>query len=240
LGILRHGAIYNTPAHGGPIDGGPIRAPNLCIHPPGGAEKKTGKDTRSFRQLPPWRETLSILNSANSLYLCYLSKPAADRAVYRAIHRGALRKLVELGVGTGGRALRMIDTAAARSPLADVQYTGLDLFEARSTADGPGMSLKTAYRTLYATRARIRLVPGDPWDELVRTANSLGKIDLLLISAGLEMPDARAWWFVLRLLHEQTRICIEERSPDGTAIMRWKTPAEIQQLASAGANRRAA
>ncbi len=134
----------------------------------------------------------------------------------------------------------MIDAAAAQSPRCNIQYTGLDLFEARCDADGPGMSLKAAYRTLRATGARIRLVPGDPLGELARVANSLGKIDLLIFSACLDASSLRAWWFVPRLMHEHTRVCVEERSADGTTKMQWKTRAEIDQLASAGVHRRAA
>jgi hypothetical protein len=192
------------------------------------------------RQSSPGRETLSILNSANSFYLCYLSKPAADRTIYRAIQGGSQRKIVELGVGTGCRALRMIDAAASQASRSEIQYTGLDPFEARSDSDGPGLSLKAAYRTFRATGARIQLVPGDPLAQLVHIANSLGKIDLLIFSAGLDMSFQRAWWFVPRLLHEQTRVCVEQRSADGVTRIQWKTPAEIEQLASAAAIRRAA
>jgi hypothetical protein len=134
----------------------------------------------------------------------------------------------------------MIELAAAKTPRNEIQYTGMDLFEARSDVDGPGVPLKTAYQTLRATGARVRLLPGDPLGELVRVANALGTIDLLIVSAGLDTSRMRAWWFVPRLLHDRTQVCLEERSADGVATMHWKTRAEIDQLASAGAHRRAA
>jgi hypothetical protein len=183
---------------------------------------------------------LSILNSANSLYLCYLSKPAADRAIYRAIRHGSLRKFVELGVGNGARARQMIEMAATRVPRGDIQYAGLDPFEARGDPGGTGLSLKRAYRMLYPTGARLRLVPGDPLDELARVANSLGKVDLLVFSGGVDTSNLRTWWFVPRLLHERTQVCIERRSADGATRIEWKTRAEIDELAAAGAKRRAA
>jgi len=184
--------------------------------------------------------TLSIFKTAKSLYLCYFSKPAAYRAIYRAIRRGDACKIVELGIGTGSRALRMIEVALSHVPREDVQYTGIDLFEARTNADGPGMSLKAAHQKLRETDAKIRLVPGDPLGSLVRIANSLGKIDLLIFSAGLDMSYSRAWWFIPRLLHERTRVCVEERSDDGQSTLQWKSHAEINQLATAASIRRAA
>ncbi len=183
---------------------------------------------------------MAVLSSANTFYLCYLSRPVGDRAIYRAIRAGSLRKLVELGVGTASRGLRMIDVAAVQAPRCEVQYIGLDLFETRGEADGPGLSLKTAYQKLRATGARVRLVPGDPLDGLARVANSLGTVDLLIFSAGLDRSCSRAWWFVPRLLHERTQVGVEQPAADGTTRMFWKTRAEIEQLASAAAKRRAA
>ena len=45
------------------------------------------------------------------LYLAYLSRPVGDRAIYRTIRRRNVRKILEIGIGTAGRALRMIDLA---------------------------------------------------------------------------------------------------------------------------------
>jgi len=183
---------------------------------------------------------LSILKTAKLLYLHLLSKPPGDRMIYRAIRRTSARKIVELGVGTGLRALRMIEVAGCRVPLGEIQYTGMDLFEARSTADGPGMTLKAAHRLLRVTGAKIQLVPGDPLASMVRVANLLGKIDLLIVSADLEGSCPRAWWFVPRLLHERTEVYVEEPSADGEPHLRLMPRAEIDRLAAAGAVRRAA
>jgi hypothetical protein len=184
--------------------------------------------------------TLSVLKTAKLIYLRYLSKPPGNRIIYRAIRRAGATKIVEIGVGTGLRAVRMIEVAACRLPVGEVQYTGMDPFEARSTADGPGMTLKAAYRLLRATGAKIQLVPGDPLASLARAANSLGKIDLLVVSAGLEGSCPRAWWFVPRLLHERTAVYVEEPSAEGQPRLRLMPKAEIDRLAAAGAVRRAA
>jgi hypothetical protein len=106
--------------------------------------------------------TLSILKTAKLLYLHYLSKPPGDRTIYRAIRRAGARKIVEIDVGTGLRAVRMIEVAACRLPPGEVQYTGMDLFEARSTADGPGMTLKAAHRLLRRQGRRFSSYPATP------------------------------------------------------------------------------
>ena len=183
---------------------------------------------------------MSILTAAKSLYLRYLSKPAADRSVYRAIRRGQVRKIVELGVGAGVRTLRMLDVAGTDAGGDEIHYTGLDLFEARSPADGPGMTLKTAHKTLRGVGVRVQLVPGEPAGSLTRVANSLGKIDLLLISTGIDMSSFRAWWFVPRMLHERTLVYVEMSSEGEGTTWRLMPRAEIDELAAAASVRRAA
>ena len=192
-------------------------------------------------QMPPGRVTLSIFSYLQLAYFVHFSKPRPDRLIYRAIRRHKMRKIVELGVGTGRRALRMIDVAKLASPSEDICYVGLDLFEGRSESDGPGLSLKAAYQLLRGVGARVQLVPGNPSESLARTANSLGKIDLLIVPAGLESPSSsRAWLFVPRMLHERSLVCVEQAADDGQKALRIKPAAEIEQLAAVHARRRAA
>jgi hypothetical protein len=54
------------------------------------------------------------------------------------------------------------------------------------------------------------------------------------------MSYPKAWWFVPRLLHERSCVCVEERSSDGQAVVHWKPHAEIGHLAAMAASRRAA
>ena len=183
---------------------------------------------------------LSILNTAKIFYLCHLSNPASDRAIYRLLQQGGVRKIAELGIGTGTRALQMVEVAATRVPRHEIRYTGLDLFEARSQTDGPGMSLKAAHRSLRATGATIQLTPGDPLGALARIANTLGKVDLLIFSACMPMNQPESWWFVPRLLHDQTKICIEQRVANGQTTLRWTSPDEVHRFAATANRRRAA
>jgi hypothetical protein len=135
----------------------------------------------------------------------------------------------------------MIEIARQSAPDAEIQYVGMDLFEARPQSDGPALSLKAAHQTLRGTGAKVQLVPGNPSDGLARMANSLGKVDLLIVPAELDSPsNARAWFFVPRMLHEQSLVFVEGVSADGQRQLRPKSRQEIAQLASAGQPRRAA
>ena len=129
---------------------------------------------------------MPILSRIRLFYSCHLSKPQSNRPIYRAIRRLHARKIVELGIASGQRALRMIEVAKLASPGEETHYVGVDPFEGRSEADSPGLTLKAAHQLLRRDGVRVQLVPGDLADSLVRIANSLGKVDLLIVPAALE------------------------------------------------------
>ncbi len=175
-----------------------------------------------------------------ALHLSYLSQPASDRPVYRAIVRQEARTFLELGVGVGQRAVRMIELAGRFHADRDVKYTGIDPFEARTSVDGPGVTLKMAHRLLTATGARIQLVPGQPHTSLARVANALGQVDLVIISARVDPQDlAGAWFYMPRLLHPGSKVFQEKLLPGGRMSINSIDPAQIESLAAA-ATRRAA
>jgi hypothetical protein len=150
-------------------------------------------------------------------------------------------RIVELNIGDGRRAMRMIELAKQVSCGQEVCYVGIDLFEGRAEADGRGLSLKAAHQLLRGAGGRVRLVPGPPAEALVRVANSLGKIDLLVVPAELD-SDAfgRMWHFVPRMLHERSVVFVERRADDGRTTARIKPSEEIDALAALGVGRRAA
>jgi predicted O-methyltransferase YrrM len=185
------------------------------------------------------------------LYLAYFSQPAVDRVLYRTIRRHKVRRILEIGVGDGARAQRMIALALRHRPAEPVEYTGIDLFEARRNQDGAGVSLKLAHRMLSQTDARIRLVPGDAFSALSRTANTLANTtDLIVISADQDAESlAKAWFYVPRMLHTQSLVYREEVTESRTADVVVKAPAkalrlvlraEIDALARPQSRRRAA
>jgi hypothetical protein len=173
-------------------------------------------------------------------YFSYLSQPQADRIIYRAICRHRSRKIVELGIRAGQRAVRMVQVAGLLSPIREVHFTGMDWFESGSGASRPGMTLKAAYRLLYGTGARVQLVPGDPIDSLAQTANALRQVDLLIFSALLDASGlGRVWFYVPRLLHQRSLVFVECPLPDGSTALQLLARSEIDTLAAA-ARRRAA
>jgi hypothetical protein len=128
------------------------------------------------------------------------------------------RKIVELGLGMAQRAARMIDVAARYAPREEIHYIGIDPFEDRSAAETPGLTLINAHRLLKPTGARIRLIPGNPWEALIRSANHIGPVDLLIISADGRQsePFPQFWSYVPRLLHPKT-VVFREILTDGGA-----------------------
>ena len=172
-------------------------------------------------------------------YLLHLSKPASDRLVYCEIRRLKARQIVELGLGTGQRSVRMIELLREFHEARHIHYTGIDLFEARTAADGPGISLREAHRKLQATGARIQLVPGTADEALSRTANGISRVDALVISASIP-PERllRAWFFLPRMIHSATRV-LQESCSGGTTTMRLLEPREVEQWAARGQRRAA-
>lgn len=169
-----------------------------------------------------------------TFYLSYLSKPSSDRVIYRAILHQKARRILELGIADGRRALRMIDAAARFTPRSDIQYIGMDNFEDRSQNDGRGsLSLIAAHRVLTRSRAKIKLIPGDPLKSLARAANDLGQVDLLVIAPQAETDRLnRVWYFVPRLLHAHTQIFMERILPGGKMAVQAASTREIERLAA--------
>ena len=180
------------------------------------------------------------LSRLRLFYLLHLSKPASDRLVYREIRRLKARKVVELGLATGQRAVQIIEVLKEFHEVRDIHYTGVDLFEARTAAEGPGISLRAAHCLLKATGARIQLVPGAAGEALARIANGVSQVDVLVIS-GHTPPEqlAQAWFYLPRMIHGQTQVFQETIAADGSTAMRSLATHEIEQLA-AQAKRRAA
>ena len=184
---------------------------------------------------------MGSISRLQAFYFSYLSSPTGNRPIYREICRRRVRTILELGVGNGQRAVRMIKLAGLFRPPPDIEFYGIDLFESRTAADGPGMSLKMAHRILGSTGAKIQLIPGDPYAGLARSANSLGKLDLMVVSARLHPRSlGPAWFYVPRLLHDRTLVFQEQLRPGGRTSLHLLSSDELAALAAASVVRRAA
>lgn len=174
------------------------------------------------------------------LFLSWFARPRGDRLLYRHIRRLRPRSIVELGLRDGRRAKRLIEMAQACSPDATVTYAGIDLFELRPAGE-VRVSLKNAFRSLKNTAARLRLLPGDPFQVLTRWANELTGSDLIVISADQDAESlARAWFYVPRMLHPGSEVFIERLDAEGAISLQRLTMGEIEELAAPKTRRRAA
>jgi len=180
------------------------------------------------------------LSRLRLFYLLHLSKPASDHLVYREIRRLKARRVVELGIDAGQRAVQMIEVLKEFHEARDLYYTGIDLFEARTDADGPGISLRQAHRLLKSTGARIQLVPGAAGEALSRIANGVSDVDVLVISGRIPPQQlSQAWFFLPRMIHALTQVFQETLSVGGGATMRLLAAHEVEELAVRGQRRAA-
>lgn len=175
---------------------------------------------------------MSVGSLLRSLYLRYISQPAPERAIYRAIGARPISSIVELGVNPA-RARRLLEVASWRSAGSPLRYTGIDLFDSRPNARST-LTLKQAHAALRVPNVRVQFVPGDPYSALRRVANSLTNTDLLLIAADQDRESlARAWTWVPRMLTATSLVLIEEAATK-PAQSSWRVlpVAEVQQLAA--------
>ena len=182
------------------------------------------------------------MNSIHSFWLRYFSQPPCDRALYRAIRRLNIRRILEFGIGDLRRGLRMIRLAQRYNPAIEIRYIGVDLFEAASNATdhSPALSLKQAHRTLRATGVRAHLIPADAVQSMVRMANALPGNELVIVSNHevVERMGA-AWQYVPRML-TSTALLYSAESAGEKFKLRKLPPSDLRSLAPAAVHRRAA
>jgi hypothetical protein len=148
--------------------------------------------------------------------------------------------MIEIGMGEISRAAAMIEVAQRFAGEKKVWYTGIDLFEARP-AGRTAMSLKEAYRILRGTEAGIRLVPGAPASSLASAANAHPSTDIILIGGDVAESDLNgAWFYVPRMLHENSIVLTERQEADGRVTFNRITRSQIGDWAARESVRRAA
>jgi hypothetical protein len=181
---------------------------------------------------------LRLATTLRYFYLSYLSKPVSDRTLYRVIRQLRPKKVLEIGVGTTDRTLRMLDLAQ-RLEGEPVRYAAIDLFEARGQ-NLPKLSLKEAHRLFKSAASQAQLIPGDPSGAVARVANSLPDLDLVLISATHDDASLSGMWFYLpRMLHAKSVVLRETIANPGDAL-KFETIDAATIRERAGATRRRA
>lgn len=171
-------------------------------------------------------------------YLALFGGPAEDRLLYRLARRQKAARVLEIGLRSIDRSLRLISVCQRYAPDAKVQYAAVDWFEERDPSQPP-LSLIEAHRRLGASGAKIRLSPGGPGAVEV-LANALPQTDLVLISGAVTDEQlAPVWFYFPRMTHAETAIL--RLAPKGTrSAYQRMTATEVQQRALAPTRRQAA
>jgi hypothetical protein len=174
-----------------------------------------------------------------ALWLAWFSQPKCDRPLFRAVAKRRPAKIMLMGLGNGQRALRLISLANRFHSADQVEFIGIDRFDSRPT-DVPHFSLKQAHCLLRATGVKVKLIPGDPREALVRAANSLQGVQLVIISADQDPASlAQAWFYLPRTLAAECLVLQEEISGDETELKPLPR-LDLERLATAATTRRRA
>jgi len=164
--------------------------------------------------------------------LAHLSRPKANRQLFRLVKRDQICRIVEVGISDLSRAVAMIEVAQRFAGDKKVWYTGIDLFEARPSG-ATALPMKETYRVLRATEANVRLVPGAPASSLAAAANAHQNTDLILIGPDVTQADLQgAWFYVPRMLNETSTVWSERRSADGEPSFAPITRTQIAEWAA--------
>lgn len=166
-----------------------------------------------------------------------LAKPASDRAIYRTIKKLRARSIVEIGLGDGVRAERIVQVAQKFGAGQTVKYTGIDLFDGRPDDQSP-LKLIEMHKRLSALGVKPQLVPGDLASSIRRIANSHTRTDLMIVSAGHESADLEAsWFFVPRMLCAGSFLMLQDKTEGPFKMM---SRLDIERLAEQQTPRREA
>jgi hypothetical protein len=173
------------------------------------------------------------------LWLTRLSKPAAERVLYRHAFRTPPQRIIELGIGLLTRTERLLQAVGSHRHPGSIHYVGLDRFEGRVPSDPPGVTLKQAHQRLNKL-AKVQLVPGNVDTSLSRLCNHLGAFDLVVISAEAdERHLERCWFFLQRITTAATTVFLESRTATGAVNWSLLPKARIDELAAKTVLRRA-
>jgi hypothetical protein len=156
------------------------------------------------------------------------------------VKRQQVCRIVEIGISDVARSIALVEVAQRYAEGQKVAYTGIDWFDARTRPLAP-LTLKDAYRQLRPTEANVRLVPGEPGRAMAAVANAHQNTDLILISPAVADSDlAAGWFFVPRMLHEQTILLREEQDSEGQPLFKPLAHAQVSAWAGQDVRRRVA
>ena len=123
---------------------------------------------------------MTRLSWLQRLYWRYLSKPANERDLFLHVLENPISSILEIGIGSGERAKRLLPLCSKPEGVAQIRYAGVDPFESAS-AGQPHLNLKQAHRMLAELGVKAHLIPGEPQSALPRVVSLVQPSDLILI-----------------------------------------------------------
>jgi hypothetical protein len=123
---------------------------------------------------------MARLSWIQRLYWRYLSKPACERTLFLYVLENPIASILEIGIGAGDRARRLIPLCTKASDVSYIRYAGVDRFES-APAGTPHLNLKQAHRMLAELGVKAHLIPGETKSALTRVAHSVLPSDLIII-----------------------------------------------------------
>lgn len=122
------------------------------------------------------------MNFFQSFYLTRFSSPVENRKVYQAVCRIKPKVILEFGIQRGDRSFNMLELSKRFHKAETIQYCCVDPFESRTQEDGPGLSLRKAYKVLAKTNVRLQTVPDSPVESLRHVAGSIRNVEILVVA----------------------------------------------------------
>jgi hypothetical protein len=138
-------------------------------------------------------------------------------------------RIVQIGIGDGRLTESLLEMVQRNSNASRARYAGIDPFEGR-VQPAPGLTLKDAHRRFRNDGLDVRLLPGEPAGVLARCANELRGTDLVIVSRDQQEGMAQAWHLVVRFLHKDSQVWVEEDHNDSPARFRILDPAQVRAL----------
>lgn len=146
-----------------------------------------------------------------------LRRPWRYWQIYWLIIKLKPRKIMEIGVWTGDRALTMINLAKRYSEAQSIEFYGFDLFGqmtperfSEEKSKWPSTQ-KVAYEKLQATGVKIHLFQGDTTVVLPEHIERLPKMDLIFIDGGHSLETiASDWRWSSLLMHDTTVVVFDD------------------------------
>jgi hypothetical protein len=108
--------------------------------------------------------------------LLYLSKPAGERSLYKAVRGRPIQSILEIGIEDGRRTAQLLKWLHHQG-IRPTKYAAIDPFELGGASH---LSMKDAYKALAGFGFKPCLVPGNFESGALRVLHTIGPCDLIV------------------------------------------------------------